>query len=87
MSGGTALPPPLGDHPHGIDISHPNYAFDSVIWHSPPATTDDSFTTAANLNRRKTSDEVYETVGNPTTWHRYITFGYHVYDHCFQFDT
>ena len=87
MSGGTAPPPPLGDHPHGIDISHPNYAFDSVIWHSPPTLLNEGFTTADTLQLRTSNDSVYHTVGNPTTWHRYITFGYHVYDHCFQFDT
>ena len=87
MSGGTAPPPPLGDQPHGIDISHPNYAFDSVIWHPPPSLSNDGFTTADTLHLRTTNDSVYQTVGNPTTWHRYITFGYHVYDHCFQFDT
>jgi hypothetical protein len=87
MSAGTAPPPPLGDLPHGIDISHPNYAFDSVIWHPTPTTFNDGFNTEANIILRKTNDDVYQTVGNPTTWHRYVSFGYHAYDHCFQFDT
>ena len=28
----------------------------------------------------------YQQVGNVSTRERYITFGYHVYDYCFQFE-
>ena len=39
------------------------------------------------MTSRTTNDLAYRSVGNATTWNRYILFGYHSYDHCFQFDT
>jgi hypothetical protein len=39
------------------------------------------------MTLRKENDFAYQKVGNPSTWERYITFGYHAYDHCFQFET
>ena len=42
---------------------------------------------AASMTLRTTNDSAYKIVGNATTWNRYVLFGYHAYDHCFQFDT
>lgn len=84
---GTGPPPPLGDHPNGIDISHPSYAIDSVNWHEPPKQFAKEFITPVTMTLRANNGLAYKTVGNPTTWNRYIAFGYHSYDHCFQFDT
>ena len=39
------------------------------------------------MTRRKEIDHTYQQVGNASTWERYVTFGYHVYDHCIQFET
>jgi hypothetical protein len=87
MIRGTGPPPPLGSHPNGIDISHPNYVIDSVNWHEPPIQFAEQFKNPDTMNLRATNDIAYKIVGNPTTWNRYILFGYHAYDHCFQFDT
>ena len=87
MIGGTGPPPPLGDHPNGINISYPDYSFDTDIWHEPPKETNESFINNDTMTLRSNNDTAYKTIGNATTWHRYITFGYHSYDHCFQFDT
>ena len=32
-------------------------------------------------------DHAYQQVGKALTWEKCITCGYHVYDHCFQFET
>jgi hypothetical protein len=45
------------------------------------------FINGTTLTLRKENDFAYQKVGNPSTWERYITFGYHAYDHCFQFET
>ena len=87
MTGGTGPPPPLGNHPNGIDISHPNYAFTTDTWHEPPRQFPESFINSATMTLRTTNDSAYKKVGNPTTWNRYLILGYHAYDHCFQFDT
>ena len=87
MTRGTGPPPPLGDCPHGIDISHPNYAIDSDIWHEPPKQFPETFNNPAIMTARTKNDLAYKVVGNATTWNRYVLFGYHAYDHCFQFDT
>lgn len=87
MIGGTGPPPPLEDHPNGINISYPDYSFDTDIWHEPPKETNESFINNDTMTLRSNNDTAYKTIGNATTWHRYITFGYHSYDHCFQFDT
>ena len=87
MIGGAGPPPPLGDHPNGINISHPNYLFSSVNWHETPR----QFTEGHNNNNTMTlcmkNDTAYKSVGNPITWNTYITFGYHAYNYCFQFET
>jgi hypothetical protein len=41
----------------------------------------------ASMTLQTTNDSAYKIVGNATTWNRYFLFGYHAYDHCFQFDT
>ena len=87
MAIGAGPPPPLGDHPHGIDVSHPTYAIDSVNWHEPPKQFSENHMNAASMTLRTTNDSAYKIVGNATTWNRYVLFGYHAYDHCFQFDT
>ena len=87
MARGTGPPPPLGDHPNGIDVSHPNYAIDSVNWHEPPKQFSENYMNTASMTLRTTNDSAYKIVGNATTWNRYVLFGYHAYDHCFQFDT
>ena len=98
MSNGTGPPPPLGSHPNGIDITDPKYAFNTEDWietqgKSDPAITSESpmidpaITRESPMTRRKENDYAYQQVGNASTWERYITFGYHVHDHCFQFKT
>ena len=87
MFRGTGPPPPLGDHPNGVDISHPNYSFDSVNWHEPPRQSTESHTNDSTMTLRLENDTAYKSIGNPTTWNTYISFGYHAYDHCFQFET
>ena len=42
---------------------------------------------AASMTLRTTNDAAYKIVGNAHTWNHYTLFGYHAYDHCFQFDT
>ncbi|KAI2511658.1 hypothetical protein MHU86_2724 [Fragilaria crotonensis] len=39
------------------------------------------------MTLRTTNNSAYKLVGNANTWNYYVLFGYHVYDHCFQFDT
>jgi hypothetical protein len=50
MIRGTGPPPPLGDHPNGIDMSHPSYAIDGVQWHEPPTQFPESFNNSASVN-------------------------------------
>jgi hypothetical protein len=87
MIRGTGPPPPLGDHPNGIDISHPDYTFDSVNWHETPSQSTESHINDSTKTLRLENDTAYKSVGNPTTWNTYISFGYYAYDHCFQFET
>ena len=87
MAEGTGPPLPLGDYPNGVNISHPNYAIDSVNWHEPPEEFIEKHMNTASMTLRTTNDLAYKTVGNATSWNRYILFGYHAYDHCFQFET
>ena len=87
MAEGTGPPLPLGNYPNGVDISHPNYAIDSVNWHEPPEQFAETYMNTASMTLRTTNDLAYKSVGNATSWNRYILFGYHAYDHCFQFET
>ncbi|KAI2499330.1 hypothetical protein MHU86_15174 [Fragilaria crotonensis] len=87
MSIGTGPPPPLGSHPNGIDITDPKYAFNTEDWIETPRQFPEAFINGTTMTLRKENDFAYQKVGNPSTWERYITFGYHAYDHCFQFET
>ena len=87
MTRGTGPPPPLSDFPNGIDISQPEYTFETEIWGEPPFQFPEEYLNLEMVTARKQSDETYKRVGNVTTWNRYIALGYHVYDNCFQFDT
>jgi len=87
MSNGTGPPPPLGSHPNGIDITDPKYAFNTEDWIEPPMQFPEAFINDTTMTLRKENDFAYQKVGNPSTWERYITLGYHAYDHCFQFET
>ena len=87
MSIGTGPPPPLGSHPNGIDITNPKYAFNTEDWIETPRQFPEAFINGTTMTLRKENDFAYQKVGNPSTWERYITFGYHAYDHCFQFET
>jgi hypothetical protein len=87
MSNGTGPPPPLGSHPNGIDITDPKYAFNTEDWIETPRQFPETFINGTTMTIRKENDSAYQKVGNASTWERYITFGYHAYDHCFQFET
>jgi hypothetical protein len=87
MIRGMGPPPPLGDFPHGIDISQPKYMFETEIWCEPPHQFHEEFINLAYVTDRKQNDAIYKTVGNAMTWNRYIVLGFHAYDNCFQFDT
>ena len=87
MAEATGPPLPLGNYPNGVDISHPNYAIDSVNWHEPPKQFSEKYMNTASMTLRTTNDAAYKIVGNANTWNHYVLFGYHAYDHCFQFDT
>ena len=87
MFNGTGSPPPLGSHPNGIDITDPKYEFNTEDWIETPGQFDHAITSESPMTARKENDHAYKQVGNASTWERYITFGYHVYDHCFQFET
>jgi hypothetical protein len=39
------------------------------------------------MTRHKENDYAYQQVGNTLLWERYITFGYHIYDLRFLFET
>ena len=87
MIRGTGPPSPLGDFPHGINISQPKYTFETVIWCEPPHQFHKEFINLAYVTERKQNDAIYKTMGNATTWNRYIVLAFHAYDNCFQFDT
>jgi hypothetical protein len=87
MARGAGPPPPLGDHPNGVDVSHPTYAIDSVNRHEPPKQFSKNYMNTASMTLRTTNDSYYKIIGNATTWNRFVLFGFHAYDHCFQFDT
>ena len=56
-------------------------------WIKTPRQFPDKLTSNSIMTRCKGNDNAYQQVGHVSTWERYITFGYHVYDHCFQFET
>jgi hypothetical protein len=87
MAEATGPPLPLGNYPNGVDISHPNYAIDSVTWLEPPKQFTENHMNTASMTAKTSNDLAYKSVGNANTWNTYILFGYHAYDHCFQFDT
>ncbi|KAI2511594.1 hypothetical protein MHU86_2848 [Fragilaria crotonensis] len=87
MSNGTGPPPPLGSHPNGIDLTDPKYAFNTEDWIETPRQFPETFINGTTMTLRKENDSAYQKVGNASTWERYITLGYHAYDHCFQFET
>ncbi|KAI2494126.1 hypothetical protein MHU86_20397 [Fragilaria crotonensis] len=85
MTRGTGPPPPLGDHPNGIDISLPPYAIDKVTtWHETPMQFSKNYMNTASMTLRTTNDSANKLVGNANAWNTYVLFGYHAYDqHCF----
>ena len=87
MSNGMGSPQPLGSHPNGIDITDPMYAFNTEDLIKAPGQFDHAITSKSLMTRHKENDHAYQQVGNASTWERYITLRYHVYDHCFQFET
>ena len=87
MSNGTGPPPPLGSHPNGIDITNPKYAFNTEDWIETLGQFNHALISESPMTRCMENDHAYQQVGNALMWERYITFGYHVYDHCFQFET
>ena len=87
MSNRKGPPPPLGSHPSGIDITEPKHALNTKDWIETPKEFSEAFTSNSAMNRRKKIDHTYQQVGNVLTWERYITFGYHVHDYCFQYET
>jgi hypothetical protein len=87
MSKGTGPPPPLGSHPNGIDITDPKYAFNTEDWIETPGQFDQALTSESLMTRLRENDHAYQQVGNASTLERYFTFAYHVYDHCFHFET
>ena len=87
MSNGTGPPPPLGSHPNGIDLTDPKYAFNTEDWIETPRQFPEMFINGTTMTLRKENDSAYQKVGNASTWERYITVGYHAYDHCFPFET
>jgi hypothetical protein len=87
MSNGMGPPLPLGSHPNSIDITDPKYAFIIEDWIKTLGQFDHAITSKSPMIRRKENDHAYQQVGNVSTLKKYITFGYHVYDHCFQFKT
>ena len=87
MAEATGPPLPLGNYPNGVDISHPNYAIDSVTWLAPPKQFTENHMNTASMTAKTSNDLAYKSVGNANTWNTYVLFGYHAYDHCFQFDT
>ncbi|KAI2505072.1 hypothetical protein MHU86_9348 [Fragilaria crotonensis] len=87
MSNGTGPPPPLGSHPNGIDLTDPKYEFNTEDWIETPRQFPETFINGTTMTLRKENDSAYQKVGNASTWEKYITLGYHAYDHCFQFET
>jgi hypothetical protein len=87
MSMGTGPPPALGSHSNGIDITDPKYAFNTDDWIETTSQFPEAFINGTTMTLRKENDSAYQKVGNASTWERYITLGYHAYDHCFQFET
>jgi hypothetical protein len=62
MIRGTGPPPPLGDHPNGIDISHPDYSFDSVNWHEPQNQSTESHINDSTMTLRLENDRWCDAV-------------------------
>ncbi len=87
MSIGTGPPPSLGSHPNGIDIADPKNAFNTEDWIQIPRQFPEALINGTTMTLCKENDSVYQKIGNALTWERYITLGYHAYDHCFQFET
>jgi hypothetical protein len=87
MMRGPGPPPPLGSSPHGIDTNLPNYSFATDEWIDTPTLFPESFRNEDSAKTRHENDAAYLLVGNKSTWFKYVVFGYHCYDHCFQFET
>jgi hypothetical protein len=64
MSNGTGPPPPLGSHPNGIDITDPNYAFNTEDCNETPGQFSQALTSESLMTRRKENDHAYQQVGN-----------------------
>jgi hypothetical protein len=79
MAEATGPPPPLGSHSNGVDISHPNYAIDSVIWQEAPKQFSENHMNTASMTAKTSNDQVYKSIGNATTWNTYVLFGYRAY--------
>jgi hypothetical protein len=77
----------LDDIPPDIDITQSKYLFGHSEWEEVPVLTVVNLPQRDHLDRRMTQDALYRHVGNPTTWNRYVTLGYYIFDDCFQFDT
>jgi hypothetical protein len=67
MAEATGPPPPLGSHPNGVDISHPNYAIDSVTWHEPPQQFSENHMNTASMTAKTSNDQAYKSVRNAIT--------------------
>jgi hypothetical protein len=87
MAEATGPPLPLGIYPNGVDTSHPKYAINSDTWLEPPKQFTENHMNTASMTIKTSINLAYKSAGNANTWNTYILFGYHAYNHCFQFDT
>jgi hypothetical protein len=87
MAETTGPPLPLGNYPNAVAISHTNYAINSVTWLEPPKQFTENHMNTASMTIKTSNNLAYKSVKNASTWNTYILFGYHAFDHCFQFNT
>ena len=87
MSRFSPLSQLLDNIPPGVDITHSKNLFGHSEWEEAPVLTVVDIPQRDHLDRRLSQDALYWQLGNPTTWNRYVTLGYYIFDDFFQFDT
>jgi hypothetical protein len=85
-NGTTSADPPI-DHRHSSTSSVPSTSatLDPTVWAPAPPFLLPDPDPNARIARRNANHHMYRTFGTNSIWHKYLDFGYYVFDDCMDF--
>jgi hypothetical protein len=85
-NGTTSADPPI-DHHHPSTSSHSTTSatLDPTAWAPAPPFLLPDPDANARIARRNANHHTYRTFGTNSIWHKYLDFGYYVFDDCMDF--